>query len=137
MNWKQNKIIFNYIINQKYIIKKDIDTNNIFYIKSSKFKMKCKYFLAFIINEKNNIFWSTDNPYIDQKTKYLSYQIKINVNNNIFSEDLLKDLKKIFETNFSITYEDEKIYFCWFITGNYKKYKKIYIITEIIYFNIL
>ena len=56
MNWKQNKTIFSHIINKKYTTKKDINTNDILYINWDQFEMKCKYFLAFTVDETNNIF---------------------------------------------------------------------------------
>lgn len=134
MDWKQNKIIFNYIINQNYIIEKDINTTNIIFIKWKQFEMKCNYFLAFSVNEKDIINWSCDNPYIDQKTKYLSFNVKNNMSNNKnFSTNILNEIKKMAQKNFSIVYEEEKINFLWCLIGNYKKYKQFYIITEIIY----
>jgi hypothetical protein len=135
MDWKQNKIIFNYVINQNYIIKKDIDTTNILFIKWNQFEMKCKYFLAFSVDDKNNIIWSCDNPYIDQKTKYLSFNVKNSVSEHKkFSAVALNDIKKMIQSNFSIVYEEEKINFLWCLIGGYKKYKQFYVITEIIYF---
>jgi hypothetical protein len=134
MNWKQNKIIFNYIINQKYLIKKDIETNNILFIKWKHFEMKCKYFLAFSIDDNTNIIWSCDNSYIDQKTKYLSYIIKTNLaEKKKFSIDLLNDLKKIIQSNFYVNYDNNKIYFLWCLIGSYKNFKQFYIITDIVY----
>ena len=134
MNWKHNKIIFNYIINQDYLIKKDNETNNTLFIKWEQFEMKCKYFLGFTIDENSNIIWSCDNPYIDQKTKYLSRVIKTNLNNkNKFTIDLLNDLKKIIQLNFCVNYYNDKIHFLWCLIGSYKNFKQIYIITDIIY----
>ena len=110
MDWKQNKILFNYIINQNYIIKKDIETTNILFIKWNQFEIKCKYFLAFSVDSNDKIFWSCDNPYIDQKTKYLSFNVKNSIDKNEnFTTDMLNDLKKLIQSNFSIVYEDEKI----------------------------
>jgi hypothetical protein len=134
MNWKQNKIIFNHIIKKDYFIKKDNNTNDILYINWNQFEMKCKYFLAFTINNYNNIIWSCDNPYIDQKTKYLSHYIKSNLNSeNIFSNEILNNLKKLIQTNMSFIYEDSKINLLWCLTSDYNKYKQFYIITDIIY----
>jgi len=135
MDWKQNKIIFNHIINQDYIIKKDIETTNILFIKWNQFEMKCKYFLAFSVDGDNKINWSCDNPYIDQKTKYLSFNVKNNLSGHkSFTTNMLNDIKKMIQSNFSIVYEEEKIYFLWCLIGAYKKYKQFYVITEIIYF---
>lgn len=135
MDWKQNKIIFNHIINQYYIIKKDIETTNILFIKWNQFEMKCKYFLAFSVDDDNKINWSCDNPYIDQKTKYLSFNVKNNMGGcKNFTTDILNDIKKMIQSNFSIVYEDEKINFLWCLKGSYEKYKQFYVITEIIYF---
>ena len=47
MNWKQNKLIFSHIMDKEYLIKKDVNTNDILYINWDQFEMKCKYFLAF------------------------------------------------------------------------------------------
>lgn len=134
MNWKQNKIFFNYISKKNYFIKKDNETNNILFIKYDNFEIKCKYFLAFIVDQNNNIHWSCDNPYIDQKTKLLSNFIKKNINNNKFDNNIINYFKKIIHDDSYIIYDNEKINFIWCITGNYKKYKQFYIITEIIYF---
>jgi hypothetical protein len=134
MYWKQNKIIFNFIINNDYLIKKDVETNNILFIKWSQFEIKCKYFLAFSIDENNNIYWSCENPYFDQKTKYLSYIIKTNMNQtNTFSNNFLNSLKKIIQADMSIIYQEEKINFLWCIIGSYKNFKQFYIITELVY----
>ena len=136
MNWKQNKLIFNYIIKKKYSINKDSNTNNILYINFEQFEMKCKYFLAFTIDNNNNIIWSCDNPYIDQKTKYLSFNIKNNIGKNnmyIYTIETLNNLKKLIQNETSFIYEDNKINLMWCLFGNYKKYKYFYIITEIIY----
>jgi hypothetical protein len=134
MDWKQNKIIFNYISEKKYIIKKDNESNNILFIKYDKFEIKCKYFLAFTVDENNKILWASDNPYIDQKTKFLSNYIKQNINNDNFNNDIMNYFKKIIKNNSFIIYNDQKINFIWCIIGNLKKYKQYYIITEIIYF---
>lgn len=133
MNWKQNKILFNHIANKKYIIKKNINTNNILYIKWENFEIKCKYFLAFSTDDKNNIIWSCDNPFIDQKTKYLSNIIKKKLSNiKIFDIELLNKIKKIIQSDMYIIYDDEKIYFLWCLIGNYKDFAQFYIITDIL-----
>lgn len=135
MNWKLNKNIFSYIIEKDYLIKKDINTNDILYINWNQFEMKCRYFLAFTIDNLNNIIWSCDNPYIDQKTKYFSQTIKSNlgINSKIFTNDILNDLKKMIRNQMSFVYEEDKIIFIWCLFGEYKKYKQFYVITEIIY----
>jgi hypothetical protein len=133
MNWKHNKILFNYIINQKYLIKKDIETNNTLFIKWAQFEMKCKYFLAFSIDNNNEINWSCDNHYIDQKTKYLSYIVKNSSNEKKnFNVKLLNKIKYIIQSNSFTTYQDEKINFLWCLIGTYKNFKQFYIITEIV-----
>lgn len=134
MNWKQNKIIFNYIINHDYLIKKDIETNNILFIKWDQFEIKCKYFLAFSIDDNTNIIWSCDNSYIDQKTKYLSHVIKTKLGERKkFAIDMLNDLKKIIQSNFFVNYDNNKVYFLWCLIGSYKNFKQFYIITDIVY----
>ena len=96
--------------------------------------MKCKYFLAFTVDKFNNIIWSCDNPYIDQKTKYFSQNIKNSLGEiNVFKFEILNDLKKLIQDGISFVYEEDKINLIWCLVGDYKKYKQIYIITEIIY----
>jgi hypothetical protein len=134
MNWEQNKIIFNYIIDKNYLINKDIDKNDILYINWDNFEMKCKYFLAFTVDKSNNIIWSCDNPFIDQKTKYFSLYIKNSiVENKIFTKEILNELKNLIKNGVSLIFEEDKINLMWCLVGDYKKYKQIYIITEIIY----
>lgn len=133
MNWKQNKVLFNYILNNNYLIKKDTETNNILFIKWKQFKMTCKYFLAFSVDVNNEIIWACDNPYIDQKTIYLSSIIKNKSNNEkIFSTNILNNIKNIIQSNLSIIYTDEKIDFLWCIIGTYNNFRQFYIITEIV-----
>lgn len=134
MNWKQNKIIFSNIIGKEYLIKKDVNTNDILYISWEQFEMKCKYFLAFSVDEQNNILWSCDNPFIDQKTKYFSQNIKINLRGEkIFTSSTLNEIKNLLHNGMSFIFEDEHVILIWCIVGNYKKYKQFYIITEIVY----
>jgi hypothetical protein len=134
MNWKQNKIIFSHIMDKEYMIKKDINTNDILFINWEQFEMKCKYFLAFTVDLSNNIIWSCDNPYIDQKTKYFSQNIKSNLGGkNIYSSQIMNELKNLILGGMSIVYEENKINLLWCLVGDYKKYRQFYIITEIIY----
>lgn len=134
MNWKQNKIIFSHIMDKEYLIKKDVNTNDILYINWDQFEMKCKYFLAFTVDLSNNIIWSCDNPYIDQKTKYFSQYIKGNLREkNIYSSQIMNELKNLILGGMSLVYEENKINLLWCLIGDYKKYRQFYIITEIIY----
>ena len=134
MNWKQNKIIFSYIMDKNYLIKKDVNTNDILYINWDQFEMKCKYFLAFTVDLSNNIIWSCDNPYIDQKTKYFSQYIKSSLGaKNIYSSQIMNELKNIILNGMSLVYEENKINLLWCLVGDYKKYRQFYIITDIIY----
>lgn len=135
MDWKQNKIIFNYIANKKYLIKKDIRTNNTLYIKWDKFEMKCKYFMAFSIDSNNQIMWSCDNPYVDQKTKYLSHILKsrLDLSDKTYNANLLNSVKNLIQSNISVKYDDEKINFLWCLIGNYNIYNQFYIITDVVY----
>ena len=135
MNWKDNKIIFNLIINKNYLIEKDIITNDILFIKWDQFEMKCKYFLLFTINNNDDILWSSDNPYIDQKTRFLSKNIKTYLNKNKYSIELLNNLKNLIKINYIINYEEETINLLWCLIRNYKKnYIKFYIIKKIFNF---
>lgn len=134
MEWKQSKEIFSHIMDKEYEIKKDINTNNILFISWEQFEMKCEYFLAFTVDEANNIIWSCDNPYIDQKTKYFSFNVKSSLGNkNIFSSQIINDLKNLIHNGMRIVYEEDEINLIWCLVGEYKKYKQFYIITDIIY----
>ncbi len=139
MNWKQNKNIFNYIEKNDYLIIKNPEHNDILNIIWDKFDIKCKYFLAFTVDNNNKILWSFDNPYIDQKTKFLSYQLKLNMKlpdnqNNIFSNEFVSYLKKnIIQSKIDIFIADEEINFIWCLVEKFKKYKQFYIITDIVY----
>lgn len=134
MNWKQNKNLFSIIINNNYSIQKDYDSHDILYINWEHFSMKCKYFLAFTIDDDKNIIWSCDNPFIDQKTKYLSQCIKSNISTSEkISNEIMNDLKKLLQNDTSFIFEEHKINAIWCIIGEHKKYKQFYIITEIIY----
>lgn len=134
MNWKQNKIIFSHIIDKEYLIKKDVNTNDILFINWEQFEMKCKYFLAFTVDISNNIIWSSDNPYIDQKTKYFSQSIKSSLGEKkIYSSQIMNELKNLILNGMSLVYEENKINLLWCLVGDYKKYRQFYIITEIIY----
>jgi hypothetical protein len=135
MNWIQNKTIFSHIIDKEYMIKKDVNTNDILYINWEQFEMKCKYFLAFTVDETNNIIWSCDNPFIDQKTKYFSQCIKSNLGREtkIFTPQILNDLKRMIQDGMSFVYSEDKINILWCLVGKYNKYKQFYVITEIIY----
>lgn len=134
-DWKENKIFFLNIIEKGYFIKKDINTNNVLYINWDEFVMKCKYFIAFSVDEQKNILWSCDNPFTDQKTKYLSQNIKTYLNNEkIFSSLIINKIKKLLHEGINIIYEEDNINIIWCIVGNYKKYKQFYILTEIVYF---
>lgn len=136
MTWTQNKILFNYIINQDYKILKNSNTSDIIIIKWERFEIKCKYFMVFTVDEKNNIYWACDNLLVDQKTKYLSFNVKKKLDDKKkYSTNTLNNLKKFIQSNLSIIYEDKKIDFIWSLFGNYnKKYIQFYIITEIINF---
>ena len=136
MTWNQNKILFNYIVNQDYKILKNSNITNIIIIKWEQFEIKCKYFMVFTIDEKNDIYWACDNLLVDQKTKYLSFNVKNKIDDKKkYSTSTLNNLKNFIQSNFSIIYEDEKIDFIWCLFSNYnKKYIQFYIITEIINF---
>ncbi len=96
--------------------------------------MKCKYFLAFTVSVSGNIIWSCDNPYIDQKTKYFSQNIKTSLGSkNIYSSQIMNELKNLILGGMSLVYEENKINLLWCLVGDYKKYRQFYIITEIIY----
>jgi hypothetical protein len=138
MNWEQSKIIFNHIIKSKYVIRKDLSKNDILYISWKKLNVKCKYFLAFVVNEMNEILWSCDNIFIDNKTQFLSKHIKTlisadGIDNKKFDKKFASLIKKIFESNDNIKYMEERINLIWVVTGTQHNYKYYYVITEIIY----
>lgn len=142
MSWNQTKKIFKYIIANKYLIRKDPNTNNILFISWKKLNIKCKYFLLFVTDETENsdekIMWSCDNMFVDKKTQKLSKYIKMNImengiNEKKFSKKLSNFMKKIFESNEEIEFMDEKINLMWVITEKSDNYKYYYVITEIIY----
>lgn len=134
MEWKQYNTIFKYILKHKYLINKDDNNYDILFINFNNFELKCKYFFLFTIDEKKNIIWSCDNIYNDQKTKFLSNYLKIKLeNNNLYNDDIMINLKKIIQKDKYILYENEIINLIWCIIDNNKKYKKFYIITDIIY----
>lgn len=128
MTLNKYKTLFNYILNRKYVIKKDIESNDILYINFDKFEIKCKYFLIFTLINKN-ILWTCDNIFIDQKTQFLSKLIKERFSNK---KNINKQLKDFFKLNISIEYDNKNINFIWCITGNNNKFINYYIITEII-----
>jgi hypothetical protein len=142
MNYDNIKSLFNYILKHKYQIKKDNQYNDIMYIDYETGVIKCKYLLLFTLDKENKIFWSCNNPFIDQKTRKISLLIKnyllkqTNIPNNVFTDKINKFLyillKKKDELN-NINFENEKIDLLWMITGKIKEGKQIYIITEIIY----
>lgn len=142
MDWKQNKTLFNHIIKYNYIIRKDSENNNILYINYNNRELKCKYLFLFTVNNDNKILWSCDNPYIDQKTKYISYNLKDtiykqdkNIKINFFNDELINILKLILKNHNQILFQEEKIILLWYLVDNMKNYKQFYIITEIIYYN--
>lgn len=139
MNYNNSKSLFNYILQYKYKIKKDVENNDIMYINYKIGEIKCKYLLLFNLDNNNIIHWSCDNPFIDQKTRIISLLIKnfvlnkIKIKNNIYTEKINKILYLVLKENSDINFEDEKINFLWIITGKIKEAKQFYIITEIIY----
>ena len=138
MNYKENKIIFNYILEHKYSIIKDNESNNILYIKYGNKEIKCKYLLLFTQQNNSSIIWSCDNPYIDQKTKNIIMIIKnlimkkFTFNNVINTNEYYQILKYILNELKFIVFQEEKINFLWILKGIIKNYNHFYIINEII-----
>ena len=137
--WFTNKTFFKYLIKQNYKIIKDIKTNDVLDIIWDKYDIKCKYFLAFTVDENNNIIWSDSNPFIDQKTRYLSQIIKKNIivdkiDSTIYSDKIMDKIKIIIKLETQIKLEEEQINFLWCLVGKFGKYKQYYIITDIIHY---
>ena len=140
MNYKNCKNLFNYILEQNYIINKDSKNNDILYINHGNKDMKCKYLLLFSVDNNNNIIWSCDNPYVDQKTKYIISLIKkdilekYKIKKILFDKDIEEKLKFLLKNNMKLIYNEEIINFMWIIKEKVKNYKNFYIINEIIFF---
>ena len=140
------KSFFNYIINKKYEIIKDPHSNEIMKIIYDNNEIKCKYVLLFSIEtsnkeNNNNIIWSNNNQYIDQKTREISLFIKNSLElkkkynwDNITKKELLSIINIIIKDNLIINYENENIYPMWIITGNITNFIQYYMITDIVYY---
>ena len=142
------KSFFNYIINQKYEIIKDPNSNEIMKIIYDNNEIKCKYILLFSIEtsnknkeKNNNIIWSNYNQYIDQKTREISLFVKNSLElkkkynwDNITKKELLTIINTIIKDNLIINYENENIYPMWIITGNITNFIQYYMITDIVYY---
>jgi hypothetical protein len=141
--YEENKILFNYIIKTKYTLKIDTNENDILYIRYNNKDMKCRYILLFATTD-DNIIWSDENPYIDNKTRYITQKTKeyINSNENIKNSKNSKDkTNKIIEIIIKegynirdINYDNTRITPLWIVTQKNKKYIKYYMIIDIIYF---
>ena len=138
------KSFFNYIINKKYEIIKDPNSNEIMKIIYDNNEIKCKYILIFsteISNKNNNIIWSSNNQYIDQKTREISLFVKNTLElkkkydwDNITKKEILNIINIIIKENLKINYADEYIYPMWIITGNIGNFIQYYMITDIVYY---
>jgi len=143
-NYKNIKIFFEYLITNNYKIQKDDNTNDILKIYYNNNEIKCKYILLFTEfknNNNNTLLWSFENPYIDQKTqwisKYLKYKLDLNkkINtNNPDKKEISLIVSYIIRDQINIVFDDEVIKPLWIITDNSDNYKYYYMITDIIYF---
>ncbi len=142
MNIKYNnsKKFFNYITDFKYKIIKDQFANDIITIKYDNKELKCKYLQIFTYFN-NNIIWSDSNPYIDQKTQFVSHTIRkylLKSNqidfNKVKDDDIKIIINSIIKSNMKIKYYDEEINLLCVVTESNGEYKQFYLITEIIYF---
>jgi hypothetical protein len=145
-NYKNIKIFFEYLITNNYKIQKDDNTNDILKIYYNNNEIKCKYILLFTEfkntnNNTNTLLWSFENPYIDQKTqwisKYLKYKLDLNkkINtNNPDKKEISLIVSYIIRDQINIVFDDEVIKPLWIITDNSDSYKHYYMITDIIYF---
>lgn len=141
-NYDENKKIFNYIIKNKYRVKKDYDNPEILYIEYDDKIIKCKFLLLFTINkfEKyNKMLWSYENNFINKKTKTISKLIKSNINfyinyEDISSNDILKIINFILKNKNEIYYENNKITPIWIINDKILNFIQYFMIIDIIYF---
>jgi hypothetical protein len=139
-NYNNSKKFFNYIMDFNYKIIKDQFTNDIMIIKYDNKELKCKY-LQIFTSYDDKIFWSDSNPYIDQKTQFVSYTIKKYLENSnqynynkINDNDIKKIINLIIKSDLKIKYYNEEINLLCVVTENTSEYKQFYLITELIYF---
>ncbi len=136
------KLFFEYLIKNDYKIYKDENTNDILKIYYDNNEIKCKYILLFTQEKSNNkLIWSFDNPYIDQKTQWISQYIKYKLDTNKQintinpdKKELLEIINSIIKGKLYVVYDDEVIKPLWIITDNTNEFKHYYMITDIIYF---
>lgn len=133
-NWIQNKVIFNFITNSNYSIQRDIATNDTMSIYWNNFEIQCKYFLLLTKHDDGQIVWAYENPFVDQKTKFLSKSLGSPMQNLHTTVQMLNYLKNKFRNNEKIIYNDEEIDLLWCIVGTHKNYRQFYIVTEIKHF---
>lgn len=133
-NWKQNKIIFNAITNSKYAIQRDIATNDVMSIYWNNFEIRCKYFLLLTKYDSGEITWAYENPFIDQKTKFLSKSFGESMGNLQSTVQILNYLKTKFHDGETIMYMGEEINLLWCIVGTHTNYRQFYVITEVEHF---
>lgn len=155
-SYKQNKIIFNKIITQKYNIKKDPYKKNILYIYTNNKKIKCEYILFLIENKLDNksdnksynksiIIWSDSNPYIDNYTRNISFIIRNNllktkkylINQNtqlILRNDLDNLVKDLIKNKIIFMYLNNKINCEWILINSINDIIEYYMIIDIIYY---
>jgi hypothetical protein len=137
------KNFFKYIMKFEYKIIHDDDTYDIISIKYDNKELKCKCILIFTLNN-DNLFWSNDNIYNDQKTRQIVSWIKYNLVNNknlnikdINSVNDKENLKLIIKSIINLDEDLNKNFglnsLC-VITDNLKEYKQFYLITELLYF---
>ncbi len=139
-NYNNSKKFFNYIMDFNYNIIKDQFTNDIMIIKYDNKELKCKY-LQIFTSYDDKILWSDSNPYIDQKTQFVSYTIKKYLENSdkfdynkINNNDIKKIINLIIKSDLKIKYYNEEINLLCVVTENINEYKQFYLITELIYF---
>lgn len=145
-SYENIKNFFNYIIEKKYQIIKDPNSNDIMKIIYDNNEIKCKYILLFTIERlnKDRIIWSYSNPYIDQKTKTISLFIKETLDNynskkifdwnNLSDKNLYQIINLIIRYNLKINWNNEIINPIWIILGDNKHFVQYYMITDIVYF---
>ena len=151
-SYNNNKTFFNYIIENKYEIIKDTNSNDTLkIIYGTNSETKCKYILLFTIenlpNNLNKLVWSCNNPYIDQKTQSISlfvkkaieeHQSKLNKDDynwdNFSQKELLLIINTIIKDNLKINYNGSFIEPIWILEGKVKNFTQYYMITDIVYY---
>ena len=145
INYKKNKIIFNKLLEKKYIITKDSNDKHLLMIKTNDKQIKCKS-IMFLTLFNNMIVWSDLNPFIDQYTKEISQIIREKIFNekkyiinektqNIKIENLNDMINNLIKNQYNFIDKSGKSINCnWILTNINNGLTEYYMITDIIYY---